>query len=166
MKITGFGSRIVTEKELHQYQEKYKDKKDILNLISYVKNLQNQIKNMFETMSFLEEDVDRLKGDKLQVTSNIKIKIIEKTDKLSYKEIANMMDFFHIDSKKQQYIEIEDTPFILYPKKIELVTRTSKHDVMKITFNVGHECPHDKAYFVEDDEIFIFKEVLNRSSNK
>lgn len=147
------------KEELDELEEKLKDDHDALRLVQHIRGLHEQIDRMYKTIEFLEEDVERLKGERLTVSSEDKNKIIEILDTKSYKNIAGMMDFLLNGNSKQQYIPIEGTPYLLYPNKIELVSRTLTHDVLQITLKIGHECPHDKAYFVEDDEMSIFKEL-------
>lgn len=147
------------KQDLDELEDKFRDNKEILRLISHTKDLHSQVDRMFETINFLEEDVERLKGDRLDVSPEDKNKIMEVLDVTTYKNIAGMMDFLILDEFKKQYISVANTPYLLYPKKIELVTRTLTHDVFQITLSIGHECPHNKCYFVDDDEISIFKEL-------
>lgn len=149
----------MNKEELDRFEEKFHGNDDALRLVSHIKELQTQIDRMFEIIQFLEEDVERLKGKRFELSKEDKMKIIDFLDTKAYKNIAGMMNFLINDDLKQQYISIEDSPYLLYPKKIELTSRTSTHDVFHIVMSVGHECPHDKAYFVEDDEISIFKEL-------
>lgn len=150
--------------EIDELEDKMKDDVDALRLIDHIKNLHGQIDRMYEVIGFLEEDVERLKGKRFKVSEEDKIKIIDVLDAKTYKEIAKSMDSIFFGDEKidydSQYIKIEDTQYLLQIKSISLVTRTSSHDVFEITFSIGHKCPHNESYFVDDDEISVFKEVI------
>lgn len=158
----------MNREEIEELEEKLKDDIDAMRLIKHIKNLHCQIDRMYEAIEFLEEDIERLKGERFSVSDEDKSKIMDVLDTMSYKDIAKITDLsiFADDSigKNEsdddlQYIKIKDTQFLLQPRKVSLATRTSSHDVFQITLAIGHKCPHNKSYFVDDDEISIFKEV-------